>query len=109
MISCLGEVKWVKTNFLRLKNELLQSGVEFNPNVELGVMVEIPSAALIIDAILRHVDFVSVGTNDLIQYTLAVDRSNEQVSEFYDPLNPAVLQLLKKIGDAGRRSGNGVQ
>ena len=74
-------------------------------NVQIGAMIEIPAAALMVKLFLRHFDFLSVGTNDLIQYTLAIDRSDETVAHLYDPLHPAVLQLLANTIDAGRAEG----
>jgi phosphotransferase system enzyme I (PtsI) len=73
--------------------ELRAAGVEPGP-VEVGVMIEVPGAVLMLPLLLRHFDFISVGTNDLVQYTLAIDRADESVADLYDPLHPAVLQLL---------------
>ena len=71
--------------------------IKYDPEIQIGIMIEIPSAAIIIEDLITEVDFVSIGTNDLIQYTLAVDRNNEKVASFYQPLNPGVLSLLKKV------------
>jgi len=105
MISSLDEVRRVKELLRQAKEEVRAAQQPCGERVPLGVMIEIPSAALLVDAILREADFVSVGTNDLIQYTLAVDRSNERVTSLYDPLNPAVLHLLRRVADAAVAAG----
>ncbi len=105
MVCTLEEVRQVKRLLRQAIEEVRAAGLVQSPLVPLGIMVEIPSAALMVEAILREADFVSVGTNDLIQYTLAVDRSNERVTSLYDPLHPAVLQLLKRIADAAAAAG----
>jgi phosphotransferase system enzyme I (PtsI) len=93
MVAHLDEVRRVKSAIERAKAELTASGVAF-AHVETGAMIEIPAAALSISSFLPHFDFVSIGTNDLIQYTLAIDRADESVSHLYDPWHPAVLQLI---------------
>jgi len=105
MIASVEEVKQVKRLLLQSMNELRDRNIQFKDDVPIGAMIEIPSAALAVQAILKEVDFLSVGTNDLIQYTLAVDRGNAQVSQFYEALHPSVLYLLKHIADAARRAG----
>jgi phosphotransferase system enzyme I (PtsI) len=82
--------------------------VEATKRLEIGVMVEAPAAAILSDLWAPEVDFFSVGTNDLIQYTLAVDRGNSRVAAIYDPLNPAVLRLIQLVIDTGRRHGKRV-
>jgi phosphotransferase system enzyme I (PtsI) len=82
--------------------------VETPKKVELGIMVEIPSAAMMLDAFLPFIDFVSIGTNDLIQYTLAVDRINEHVTHLYDPFHPAVVRLLDQVVQTTHKKGKWV-
>ena len=91
----------------RAKQQLRDAGLAYN-DVELGAMIEVPAAVLIMSSILRELDFVSVGTNDLIQYTLAIDRADEAVAKFYDPWHPAVLQLIARAIDTANRAGKHV-
>ena len=88
--------------------ELHGEGIETAEKVQLGAMIEIPAAAIILDQFLPLLDFISVGTNDLIQYTLAVDRMNEHVAHLYDPFHPAVVRLMDQIVQTARKKGRPV-
>jgi phosphotransferase system enzyme I (PtsI) len=104
MISGLPELYETKKILEEVKEELRSEGKAFNEFVKIGVMIEIPSAAMISDLLAAEVNFFSVGTNDLIQYTLAIDRQNEHVAYMYEPLDPAVLRLLQRVSDAARQA-----
>ncbi|MDE2369691.1 MAG: phosphoenolpyruvate--protein phosphotransferase [Burkholderiales bacterium] len=107
MVAQLGEVKLVFEALARARQQLDDAGRAYTP-VEVGAMIEVPAAAVMIDRFLRHFDFVSIGTNDLIQYTLAIDRADEAVAHLYDPWHPAVLQLLHRTITCANAMGRGV-
>lgn len=108
MISHMHEVREVKRYLAQAKEELLAAGVPIGEHVELGAMVEIPAIAIAIEPFLKELDFVSIGTNDLIQYTLAVDRVDDEVVSLYDAVHPAVLRLIHNTIQAGDRAGKPV-
>ncbi|MGX7420571.1 phosphoenolpyruvate--protein phosphotransferase [Carnobacterium gallinarum] len=105
MIATLGEFRQAKGMLLEEKEKLVKDGVAVSNDIEVGIMIEIPAAAVIADKFAKEVDFFSIGTNDLIQYTMAADRMNERVSYLYQPYNPSILRLIKNVIDASHKEG----
>lgn len=104
MITSVGEVKRIQAIVAEVKAELTEQGIEFG-NPEQGVMIETPAAAIISDELAKEVDFFSIGTNDLTQYTLAIDRQNTKLDEFYDPHHPAILRMISMVVENAHKAG----
>lgn len=105
MISAIEELRQAKSILEDVKRELKDENIKFNENIEVGIMIEIPAAAVMSDLFAKEVDFFSIGTNDLIQYTTAVDRGNRQISYLFNEFHPALLRLIKTAIDNGHKEG----
>lgn len=104
LISSLDEIRQIREILASVRNELLREGHDVPGYIPFGIMIEVPAAVLIIDYLLEEVDYVSIGTNDLIQYTLAADRNNASVKKYYDPYHPAILHSIKRVADAAKKA-----
>jgi phosphotransferase system enzyme I (PtsP) len=108
LVSSPDEIRQIKEIMTEVKNELQSDGHDVRGYIPLGIMIEIPAAVQIVESLVREVDYVSIGTNDLIQYTLAADRNNARVRQYYDQHHPAVLHSIKRVADAANRAGKKV-
>jgi len=105
MLASSSEIDQTLHLIARAKESLDDEGIAYDPGVRIGSMIEVPAAALALDVFLRKLDFLSIGTNDLIQYTLAIDRTDDTVAYLYDPLHPAILGLLSSIIKRANKAG----
>ena len=105
MISSIEELRKSKEIIEEVKQELKEKNIKFNENIEVGIMIEIPSSAVMADEFAKECDFFSIGTNDLIQYTIAVERGNEKLANLYSHFNPAVIRLIKSAIDGAHKNG----
>ena len=105
MVSCLEEAREAACVLTEVKRHLLEEAIPFDNQIEVGAMIEVPSAALLAEALAKEFDFFSVGTNDLVQYAMAADRGNEAVAYLYQPLNPAIIKLMQMTLAGAQKEG----
>jgi phosphotransferase system, enzyme I, PtsP len=105
LISSIDEIRQIREILTTVRNELLREGHDVPGYIPFGIMIEVPAAVQIIEFLIQEVDYVSIGTNDLIQYTLAADRNNAGVRQYYDPYHPAILHSIKRVADAANKAG----
>ncbi|QCI20224.1 phosphoenolpyruvate-protein phosphotransferase PtsI [Buchnera aphidicola (Brachycaudus cardui)] len=105
MIISVEEIRILKLEIKNIQNQLHNNNILFDKNIKIGIMIETPASAIISDYLIKEVDFFSIGTNDLTQYTLAVDRGNDLISHLYNPMNPSILKLIKKVIDVSHKNG----
>jgi len=105
MIISVEEIRILKLEIKKLQNQLNNNNIPFDKNINIGIMIETPASAIIAEYLIKEVDFFSIGTNDLTQYTLAVDRGNDLISHLYNPMNPSVLKLIKQVIDVSHLNG----
>ena len=104
MVSNIDEINQVLTIIKQTKQELKAQGIAFDSRIKIGAMIEVPAAAIMADVFAQKFDFLSIGTNDLIQYTLAIDRVDDAVNYLYDPIHPAVLHMIRQVIRAGEKA-----
>ena len=105
MIISVDEVKEIQEILAKIKAELDAEGIPYDKDIETGIMIETPASVMMAEELAKEVDFFSVGTNDLTQYTLAIDRQNQSLDKFYDSHHPAILKMLKIVADAAHKYG----
>ena len=108
MITTLEEVIWIKNEISKIKDELREEGIDFNDNIEFGIMIETPSSVFMFDVLVKEIDFISIGTNDLVQYMLACDRENSKIQQLYDCYNPSVIRAIHKVTEIAHNNGKKV-